>query len=123
MESFAAALDRLTRTFISDVVEAVQASTREQVARSQKSVPVRTTRSAPAPVAPAPVEARPVVVRRFEIPVGRPRRRRTPGTTTRTAAPRNPLVAPVEPVVKFEVVPHPERANRRMVITRLGSNN
>jgi hypothetical protein len=60
-----------------------------------------------------------VVVRQFDIPVGQPRRtrRRASGAApVRKAAPPPP---PPPQVVKFEVVPHPERKNRRIVMTRL----
>ena len=59
-----------------------------------------------------------MVVRQFEIPVGRPRtrRRRSAGATPA----RKPAAIPPQPkVVKFEVVPHPEQKNRRIVLTRL----
>jgi hypothetical protein len=63
--------------------------------------------------------AAPVVVRKFEIPVGQPRRRRRAAGAS-PARPRKPVVAPQQPkVVKFEVVPHPEQKNRRIVLTRL----
>jgi hypothetical protein len=115
MESFRIALDRLSRQFISDVVTAVESFLTEQ--RRQRT-PVVRKRTA-AIVRPSAPEPQRVVVTQFEIPVGRRRTRRP--RVQRPAVPRTPPPAPKEQVVKFEVVPHPERANRRMVLTRLGS--
>jgi hypothetical protein len=113
MESFRVALDRLTRKLIADVVAAVESAAAE--ARPQKAQ----VRRVALPAQPRPTfEPQRVVVSQFEIPVGRRRTRRP--RVQRPAVPRTPP-APKEQVVKFEVVPHPERANRRMVLTRLGS--
>jgi len=116
MESFRAAVDRLSKNFVSELLAAVYAAATEQLAQRQPQAarpkPTRILRSSTA----AAVEPRPVVVRQFDIPVGRPRRspRRNAGAAAaRKAAPPPPQV------VKFEVVPHPERKNRRIVMTRL----
>ena len=124
MESFRIALERLTRKFIADVVLAVESSVAEQrrarVAERATTSARTSVRRMPIPSAPRPTaEPQRVVVSQFEIPVGRRRARRP--RVQRAAAPRAPQAAPKEQVVKFEVVPHPERANRRMVLTRLGS--
>jgi hypothetical protein len=115
MESFRIALDRLTRQFITDVVATVESSLaeerRKRAPAARKGATRVVTRTAPEPQR--------VVVSQFEIPVGRRRTRRP--RVQRPAVPRTPPPAPAEQVVKFEVVPHPERANRRMVLTRLGS--
>ena len=112
MESFRAAFDRLTRQLVADVVEAVRSELSASVWMPARIVR-RRVQAVPAPVS----ETQPVVVRHFEIPVGRPRSRRP-------RVPRPPRVkSPVPPppqAVKFEVVPHPERTNRRLVLTRLG---
>ena len=120
MESFRAAVDRLSKIFVSDLLAAVKAAGNERLAQQQKKEarpkPTRIVRTSTS----AAAEARPVVVRTFDIPVGqprRPRRRASTAPTTRKAAP-----PPQQPqVVKFEVVPHPERKNRRIVMTRLGT--
>jgi hypothetical protein len=119
MESFRAALDRLTREFVAELFAAVRVAAEEALAERQpreaKAKPTRVVRST-ATVVP---EARPVVLRSFDIPVGVPRRRRrrTAGApATKRAAPPPP---PPPQVVKFEVVPHPDRKNRRIVLTRL----
>ncbi|HKQ68240.1 MAG TPA: hypothetical protein VJT73_02825 [Polyangiaceae bacterium] len=122
MESFRAALDRLTKTLVSELLDAVYAAAAEQEAEKQqretRTKPTRILRPAAPPVEP---EIRPVVVRHFDIPVGRPRGQRRPRVAGAPRTPRAPLT-PAEPqVVKFEVVPHPERKNRRIVMTRLGS--
>ena len=123
MESFRVALERLTQNFVSDVVAAVSAALREASAERQKKEtrpkPNRILRPAVSIAAPAP-EPRAVVVRHFDIPVGPPRRRRRPSDGS--APTRKPAARPPEPqIVKFEVVPHPDRKNRRMVLTRLSS--
>ena len=118
MESFRAAIDRLSKMFVSDLLAAVRTAATEQLAQQQKKEarpkPTRILRPSNTPAE----ESRPVVVRQFEIPVGQPRRtrRRTAG-----ASPvRKPAPPPPQPqVVKFEVVPHPERKNRRIVMTRV----
>ena len=121
MESFRAAVDRLSKIFVSEILTAVRASAVEQLARQQKKEarpkPTRILR----PSSVAADGPRAVVVRQFDIPVGQPRRtrRRAPGTApVRKAAPPPP---PPPQVVKFEVVPHPDRKNRRIVMTRLDS--
>jgi hypothetical protein len=119
MESFRAAVDRLSKIFVTDLLAAVRTAAVEQLAQQQKKEarpkPTRILR----PSQTAATEgARAVVVRQFEIPVGQPRRvrRRAAGTApVRKAAPP----PPPPQVVKFEVVPHPERKNRRIVMTRL----
>jgi len=118
MESFRAAVDRLSKIFVTDLLAAVRAAGVEQLARQQKKEarpkPTRILR----PSAAAVEAARAVVVRQFDIPVGQPRRtrRRASGSPpVRKAAPP----PPPPQVVKFEVVPHPERKNRRIVMTRL----
>jgi hypothetical protein len=120
MESFRAAVDRLSKIFVTDLLAAVRASAVEQLALQQKKEarpkPTRILR----PSATSAAEPRPVVVRQFEIPVGQPRR------TRRRAAGTSPARKPAPPpppqqVVKFEVVPHPDRKNRRIVMTRLGT--
>jgi hypothetical protein len=122
MESFRVALERLTQNFVSDVVAAVSAALAEASAERQKKEtrpkPNRIVRPAASTAAPTP-EPRAVVVRHFDIPVGPPRRRRR--RSDGSAPTRKPAAPPPEQVVKFEVVPHPERKNRRMVMTRLSS--
>jgi hypothetical protein len=120
MESFRAAVDRLSKIFVSDLLAAVRAAATEQLAQQQKKEarpkPTRILR--PSNTASASERERPVVVRSFDIPVGQPRRprRRASGTApVRKAAPPPPQPQ----VVKFEVVPHPERKNRRIVMTRV----
>jgi len=122
MESFRAALDRLTREFVAQLFAVVRVAAEEALAERQpreaKPKPARVVRS----TATAAPETRPVVLRSFDIPVGVPRRRRR-RVAGAPAAPKRERVAPPPPpppaVVKFEVVPHPERKNRRMVLTRL----
>jgi hypothetical protein len=118
MESFRDALDRLTQNFVSELLETVRAAAleqrREQEKRETRPKPTRILRTNH--VAEGAVEA-PVVVRKFEIPVGQPpRRRRRASGAPRV---RKPVVPPTPKVVKFEVVPHPEQRNRRIVLTRL----
>jgi hypothetical protein len=116
MESFRDALDRLTKNFVSELLATVRTAAIGQLAKQEpretRAKPTRILRQARV----QPAETAPVVVRKFEIPVGRPRRRRIAG-----AAPvRKPAAPPQAPkVVKFEVVPHPEQKNRRIVLTRL----
>ena len=121
MESFRAALDRLTKILVTDLLAAIRTAATEQLAQQQKKEarpkPTRILRTSSVTAAPEP---RAVVVRQFEIPVGQPRRtrRRAAGApAVRKAAPPPP--PPQPQVVKFEVVPHPERKNRRIVMTRL----
>jgi hypothetical protein len=119
MESFRAAVDRLSKIFVSDLLAAVRAAATEQLALQQKKEarpkPTRILRPSAAAVADT---QRAVVVRQFDIPVGKPRRqrRRSTGAPPVRKAPPPP---PPPQVVKFEVVPHPERKNRRIVMTRL----
>jgi hypothetical protein len=120
MESFRAALDRLTRQFFAQVFNAVRAAAEEELAERQpkaaKPRPSRFVRS----TAAATIEVKPVVLRPFEIPVGAPRRRRRRAAGTAAPVKRAAPPAPPPPqVVKFEVVPHPDRKNRRIVLTRL----
>jgi len=118
MESFRAALDRLTKNFVSELFATVRAAAIEQLAarepRQARQKPVRIIRSNA-----GVTEVAPVVVRKFEIPVGQPRRRRRSAPTT---YPRKPVPVPQPRVVKFEVVPHPEQKNRRIVLTRLSTD-
>jgi hypothetical protein len=120
MESFRAALDRLTKIFVTDLLAAVRASAVEQLAQQQKKEarpkPTRILRTS---ATSATESSRAVVVRQFEIPVGQPRRTRR--RASGNAPVRKPAAPPPPPpqVVKFEVVPHPERKNRRIVMTRL----
>jgi hypothetical protein len=118
MESFRDVLERLTQNFVSELLETVRAAALEQLAdrqpREARPKPTRIVRSNHAEVA----EAAPVVVRKFEIPVGQPRRRRRSAGAA-APRPRKPVVVPQPKVVKFEVVPHPEQKNRRIVLTRL----
>ena len=120
MESFRAAVHRLSKIFVSDLLAAVRAAAGERLAQQQKKEarpkPTRILR----PTATAADAARAVVVRQFDIPVGQPRRQRRRAV----GAPPVRKAAPPPPppqVVKFEVVPHPERKNRRIVMTRLDS--
>jgi hypothetical protein len=122
MESFRAAVDRLSKIFVSDLLAAVRGAAVAQLAQQQKKEarpkPTRILR--PTATATAADGPRPVVVRQFDIPVGPPRRtrRRVAGAPpVRKAAPP----PPPPQVVKFEVVPHPDRKNRRIVMTRLDS--
>jgi len=120
MESFRAAVDRLSKIFVSELLAAVRGAAVAQLAQQQKKEarpkPTRILR----PSATAADAPRAVVVRQFDIPVGPARRtrRRVAGTPpVRKAAPP----PPPPQVVKFEVVPHPDRKNRRIVMTRLDS--
>ena len=120
MESFRDVLDRLTQNFVTELLEVVRAAAVEQLgARQPKETrpkPTRIVRTNHAEVA----EAAPVVVRKFEIPVEQARRRRCRNATGASPArTRKPIVPPQPKVVKFEVVPHPEQKNRRIVLTRL----
>lgn len=116
MESFRNALDRITQDFVSELFAIVRAAAVEELAereqRETRPKPTRIIRTSPNRAA----EASPVVVRQFEIPVGAPRRR---SRVARSSPARKPAVAPQPKVVKFEVVPHPEQKNRRIVLTRL----
>jgi hypothetical protein len=120
MESFRAAVDRLSKIFVTDLLAAVRAAAVEQLAQQQKKEarpkPTRILRPSNASAA---AEPRAVVVRQFEIPVGQPRRTRRRASGSSPA--RKPAAPPPPPpaVVKFEVVPHPDRKNRRIVMTRL----
>jgi hypothetical protein len=113
MESFGATLQRLTRQLVADVVEAVRAEVAVSAAKP-RTVVRRIARRTPPVVSDAPA----VVVSNFEIPVGRPRVRRSRGP--RRPRESRPVVLPIERTATFEVVPHPERTNRRLVLTRLG---
>jgi hypothetical protein len=119
MESFRAALDRLTKTLVSDLFAIVRAASVEKLAarepREPRSKPVRIIRSNA-----EATEVTPVLVRKFDIPVGQVRRRRR--RSSGAAYPRKQAPAPQPKVVKFEVVPHPEQKNRRIVLTRLSSD-
>jgi hypothetical protein len=122
MESFRAAVDRLSKMFVSDLLAAVRAAAVERLSLQQKKEarpkPTRILRSSTVASTATADASRAVVVRQFEIPVGQPRRvrRRAVGT----APARKPAPPPPPPqVVKFEVVPHPDRKNRRIVMTRL----
>jgi hypothetical protein len=120
MESFRDVLDRLTQNFVTELIETVRAAAMEQVAARQpketRPKPTRILRTNHV----AAAEPAPVVVRKFEIPVGQPRRRRSRAATGASPArTRKPIVPPQPKVVKFEVVPHPEQKNRRIVLTRL----
>ncbi|SRR6266536_5055796 len=118
MESFRAALDRLTKNLLNDLLAAVRAAAVAELAgrqeRETKPKPTRILRTSTA------TDVRPVVVRQFDIPVGPPRRRRRRNAGAAPA--RKPAPPPPPPVVKFEVVPHPERKNRRIVLTRLDTS-
>jgi hypothetical protein len=121
MESFRDVLDRLTQNFVTELLDAVRAAALEQLAarepKEARPKPTRILRTNHAEVAHA--QPAPVVVRKFEIPVGQPRRRRRRAAGTSPARPRKPIAPPQPKVVKFEVVPHPEQKNRRIVLTRL----
>ena len=120
MESFRDALERLTQEFVSELFEIVRTAALEQVAqrapRETRTKPTRIVRTSYT----QSLDSAPVVVRKFDIPVGQPRarRRRAPGGPRRV---RTPMSPPQPKVVKFEVVPHPEQKNRRIVLTRLDS--
>src|SRR5947208_2500491 len=92
MESFRDALERLTQTFVTELLETVRAAALEQAAQQEK----RETRPKPTRilrtnhVAPAAVESAPVVVRKFEIPVGQPTRRRRRAAGAPQARPQTP---------------------------------
>ena len=118
MESFGAALDRLTKNLISELLAAVHASALERLAEERKketrAKPVRILR----PSFAEPVATQPVVVRHFDIPVGQRRRRRSSGGSPS----RKPALLPPQPqTFKFEVIPHPDRKNRRIVMTRVNT--
>jgi hypothetical protein len=113
MESFGTTLERLTRTLVADLIDAVRAELAASTAK-RRVVVRRLVRPAPRVVADAPV----VVRSNFEIPVGRPRVRRNRGP--RRLRETKPPVLLNERQATFEVVPHPERTNRRLVLTHLG---
>jgi hypothetical protein len=117
MESFRNALDRITQDFVSELFAIVRAAAAEQLAereqRETRPKPTRIIRSNSSHAA----DASPVVVRQLEIPVGVPRRRSR--VTRSSSSSRKPAAVPQPKVVKFEVVPHPEQKNRRIVLTRL----
>jgi hypothetical protein len=120
MESFRDVLDRLTQNFVTELIETVRGAAIEQLAARQpketRPKPTRILRTNHVEAA----EPAPVMVRKFEIPVGQPRRRRRRSATgVSPARTRKPIVPPQPKVVKFEVVPHPEQKNRRIVLTRL----
>ena len=120
MESFGVALDRLTKKLFAELFAAVHASALERLAAERHketlSKPTRILR----PSFAEPSATQPVVVRSFDIPVGQPRRRRRSGGG---GAPRNkPALVPAQPqTFKFEVIPHPDRKNRRIVMTRVST--
>jgi len=118
MESFGAVLDRLTKNLISQLFAAVHASALERLAEErQKETRAKPTRIL-RPSFAEPVATQPVVVRHFDIPVGQRRRRRSSGG----APSRKPALLPPPPqTFKFEVIPHPDRKNRRIVMTRVNS--
>jgi hypothetical protein len=128
MESFREALDRLTRNLVADLLDAVQAEVAEDRAQQERRTAKANAKAKPKPKrilrsnGPAAADSRPVVVRNFEIPVGQPkvRRVRAAGTPRPRRVPA-PVPAKPQAIVKFEVVPHPDRKNRRMVLTRLGT--
>jgi hypothetical protein len=112
METFGDTLQRLTRRFVADVVEAVLTEVTARAPKRRTVVRRIVRRTVPATVAPV------VTLAPFEIPVGRRRARASGG-------PRRPretkrLAPPVERPATFQVIPHPERTNRRLVLTRLG---
>jgi hypothetical protein len=126
MESFRSALERLTRNLVDELLAAVQTAAAAQLAEREtketRPKPTRIVRPSAAPVVELQEarDARPVVVRHFDIPVGQPRRRRR--RVDGAAAPTRKVAPAPEPqVVKFEVVPHPERKGRRIVLTRIGN--
>jgi hypothetical protein len=114
MESFSSTLERLTQQFLRDVVLAVEADA--AVAAPRAARPKVHSRIIRRVSEPSHALEPTVVVSSWEIPVGRPRVRRS--RPRRPSVPRPPP-PPKQQVVKFEVVPHPERANRRMVLTRV----
>jgi hypothetical protein len=124
MESFREALERLTQNLVADLLGAVHAELEQESAAQQKREAKAEAKAQPRRIvtsnSAAPVDNRAVVVRQFDIPVGKPRVRRM-----RSAGSPRPRRVPAPPkapaVVKFEVVPHPDRKNRRMVLTRLGT--
>jgi hypothetical protein len=118
MEDFGAVLERLTRQFVSDVVEAVRAELAASAPKPRAEKPRIAFRRILRIRPPSAVDSVPVVVSPFEIPVGRPRVRRSRGS--RRPRENRPAVVPTERTATFEVVPHPERTNRRLVLTRLG---
>ena len=103
--------DKETELFATVRAEAIdQLAAREP--RPPRSKPIRIVRSKT-----EVAEVAPVLVRKFEIPVGQPRRRRR--SSSQVPRSRKQVPPPQPKVVKFEVVPHPEQKNRRIVLTRL----
>jgi hypothetical protein len=120
MESFRDVLERLTQNFVTELLETVRAAAVEQLAdRAPKEARPKPTRILRTTNHAGAAEPAPVVVRKFEIPVGQPNRRRRRSSGGSPPRPRKPIVPPQPKVVKFEVVPHPEQKNRRIVLTRL----
>jgi hypothetical protein len=123
MENFGDVLEGLTRQLIADVIEVVRAeiaaSTAKRAELAASTAKRRAVVRRVAHPSPRVDPDAPVVVRStFEIPVGRPRARRSSGPRRLRETGRP--VAPIERPATFEVVPHPDRTNRRLVITHLG---
>src|SRR5258708_11811638 len=119
MESFGAALDRLTKNLFSELFAAVHAHALERLAEERE----KETRAKPTrilrPSFAEPMATQPVVVRHFDIPVGQRRRRRR---SSGAAPSRKPVMLPPQPqTVKVELIPHPDRKNRRIVMTRVNT--
>ena len=127
MGTFRAELDRLTRAFVAGVLEAARSEARRSLAQREvrTSTRVRLTRREPTRAAEKETTIRvervePILMSAWPAP--RRRRRRVSGGLGATPRPRPKPPAPkVEAPVRFEVVPHPVRAGRRLVMTRIGS--
>jgi hypothetical protein len=119
MESFGAALDRLTKKLFDELFAAVQAEALERIAAERHKETLAKPTRILRPNFAEPMATQPVVVRSFDIPVGQPRRRRRSGGG---GAPRKSALLPPQPqTFKFEVIPHPDRKNRRIVMTRVST--
>ena len=119
MESFRAAVDRLSKILVSDLLAAVRAAAVEQLALQQKKeARPKPTRILRPPSAAAVEAARAVVVRQFDIPVGQPRRprRRSSGAP---ACPQGRAAPAAAAGGEVRSRAAPDRKNRRIVMTRL----
>ncbi len=128
MGTFGAELDRITRAFVTGVLEAARAEARRALAEreARPSTRLRLTRREPERIKEVKEPAirvervEPILMSAWPV-----RRRRRASAGVLGATPRRPRAKPqppkVEEPVRFEVVPHPVRAGRRLVMTRIGS--
>lgn len=143
MATFRSELERLTRLFVTSVIEAVESEVRreqqerrelaqtrkrrtrreivaERGERKRAQVAARALPAARAKAAePTVVRVEPIVLPAW---TGVKRRRRASPSALGDKRRQPKIVVPKpEASVTFEVVPHPVRAGRRLVMTRIGS--